>query len=105
MKQHFTVGNSWYGTSERQMTFVHAQSQVPSSYAFCCTVCGEVWARCGVEHPQAQWMFLNRGCPVHARQLEVPGSVWVSWDSDYNNSLPAELLRRELELHLSLWEP
>lgn len=104
MKQHFTVGNKYYGNSDRKMSVTHAQAHVPYSYAFCCNRCGEVWARCGVEHPESRWQFMSKPCPSHSEGLDVSGSLWIVWDREFNESLPHELLQRELEIHLTLWE-
>lgn len=103
MKRHFIVSNKYYPAVEVPMSITHATAHVPYSYAYLCPVCGEVWARSGVEHPQSRWHSLQRACRNHAEGLEVPGSIWQSWEPEFNTSLPPELLRAELELHLAFW--
>ena len=103
MRQHFIIGGQYFPAADRTLAITHAQAHTPYSYAFCCPKCGEVWARAGVEG-NSQWSFLQRACSKHSEGLQVPGSVWLSWDRDFTNAFPLELLLRELHLHINYFE-
>lgn len=103
MKQHIIV-DGLYASWDRSMTLTHATAHVPYSYGFACPVCGDVWARAGVEHSGSKWHFMHMPCRKHKEGLRVPGSLWLAWDPEWNALLPHNLLLRELELHIAFWE-
>lgn len=104
MKSHLIVDNQYFIFKERGMSVIHAQAQIPYSYAYCCPTCGEVWCRYGVENPGTQWSFLRRECRAHATGLTIPGSIWIGYDPEFTSLFPADLLKRELELHIAFFD-
>lgn len=92
-----------------------------SSIAYYCTTCGEVWGRIVVSGQDSEvWTFEGVPCekhtPVGAQDWgRVPGSflsrhanrrTWVPvmWWARALESLPAQVLERELLLHLNHFE-
>jgi hypothetical protein len=106
--QHFIIEGKYLGSSEREMIYVHAQKQIPYSYAFFCPVCAALWATCPVEMISGKpehFQVLTRACHRHYHHaMEVPGSIFVGWDKDFNNAIPLEALRWELKQHLELFK-
>ena len=109
--QEFILGNSWLGQSRRIPAWVHEQAAAPDSLAMFCPVCGEVWARFPVlinaTGKYVPFHVLTRNCWKHASEflLNVPGSAWLSWDREFTNAFPREMLERELLLHLDHFHP
>lgn len=107
MKRHWIITGKYYPQVDVPMDMTHAVAHVPYSYVYLCPVCGDTWARSGVtDVPRgmhSRWHCIQRACQKHAEGLEIPGSVWLSWEPEYNGSFPPELLREELRLHLSYW--
>ena len=107
--QHFIVEGRVLGCAERQALFVHAQLQLPTSYAFFCPVCSEVWARCpvvvegkGDPEPFMVWTLPCRKHPTH--QLAVPGSLMLSWEPGFVGVFPDEVVKWEFDRHLEFYE-
>lgn len=90
--QHFIVEGKHLGTAQRGLYRVHEDLRVPSSYAFFCPVCAEVWARCPVELPGGTckpFMVLTRACRKHpTTTLGAAGELYLDWDQDFSNSFP-----------------
>jgi hypothetical protein len=106
--QHFIIEGKYLGSTERDMVYVHSQKQVPTSYAFFCPKCAALWATCPVEVVPGQpehFMVWTRACKRHFYHAqEVPGSLWMEWDKDFNAAFPPEVLRWELNRHLDLYK-
>lgn len=106
--QHFIIRGKYLGNAQRQMTSRHSPAQVPTSYAFFCPVCAEVWARCPVEVVEGapeHFMVWTKACSKHfVHRMEVPGSIYLDWDKDFTESFPEGVLREELLLHLDFAE-
>jgi hypothetical protein len=101
--QHFIIEGKHLGTAERTPRFVHAEVHNPVGYAFFCPCCGDVWARCPVE--DQPWTVWTKPCRKHSTSaLDIPGSLWLSWDKEFSLALPQEVLRWELERHLDHME-
>jgi hypothetical protein len=101
--QHFIIDGKYFGQSERQLERVHETYQVPWSLAFFCPDCGEVWARCPVTVDDVQQKFrvLQSPCKKHQALHWLPaGSLTLSYDEDFSNAFPFEVLQRELLLYL-----
>lgn len=80
----------------------------PPSLAWCCPVCGDVWARALLQAPGQEprrFMFLTAACEQHEDpllpSLVVSGSLLTEIAADFNDSLPLSLWEREFQLHLN----
>jgi hypothetical protein len=97
--QHFTIGGKYLGSSVRNHTTWTHDAAPPDGFSYCCPTCGSLWASCPVvDRP---FHFLTRGCPQH-QQVSNDGSLWTSWDTDFTDAWPPELLRIELQYLLQL---
>ena len=105
--QHFIIEGKYLGSSERGAVYIHAQKQTPTSYAFFCPVCAELWARCPTELTPGQpehFMVWTRACRKHYHHaMEAPGSIWMEWDQDFNAAFPEGVLKWELDRHFELY--
>lgn len=102
--QHFIVEGQYLGQSIRSLKHYHNEVGLPPSYAFFCPVCAEVWARCPVDlngklQPFMAWSVACKK-HEHPHGLWVPGSLMLSWDKPFTDSLPDAAVRRELIIHL-----
>ena len=87
---------------------VEGKPEPPRSYLFICPTCGEVWAKADItysrltrEVKRTPYQLLAIGCGQHPQHSqEIGGSLWLSWDSDFTDSLSQDFLYRELFLHL-----
>ena len=73
------------------------------SYAFFCRVCGEVWARIVMFNSRGEQQAFEPvcvSCKEHSDLWNVPGSLLANHLDRLLDSLPPEVLRRELELLL-----
>lgn len=98
--QHFIIEGKHLGTALRSKAIVHAQMEIPYSYAYFCPCCAEVWARCPVECPEGHSPFQvwEVPCKKHfTDNLRIPGSLWLSWDKTYNDSFPEGMVKWELD--------
>lgn len=100
-RQAFTIHGQPYGGGLREEVFVRGELQTPWSTAFFCPHCGEIWAKATI--PGARFRVYTHPCEKHPSQTpvwvnEVPGSVFLTHDRDYEDSLPEEVWRRELDL-------
>lgn len=103
--QHFIIEGRYLGQATRGLLLVSGGAIIPPSYAFFCGRCAELWARCPVDEvpgqPRCEWQVWRRPCrkcPPHSG--EVPGSLILPWDSDFNHALPDDVVRWEFERHL-----
>ena len=107
--QHFIVRGKHLGVAVRDRIWVFAEQQAPRSLVFVCPVCGESWAKCPVEaDPQGvatvQWEALLRCCPLHSRsRYDMPGTLTIDWDQDFNASFPEGVVRWEFQQHLAMY--
>lgn len=105
--QHFIIEGKYLGQATREKHFVHASLVDPCSLLFYCEACGEVYAKCPVEGaapgPWLAYRKLCRRCDsVFAAQ--VPGSILLSWDSDFTAAFPVPVLWWEFERHADWFE-
>jgi hypothetical protein len=101
---HFFVGTQLLGSSAIEVDFDRSQRARPLSTAFFCEQCGEVWARAMIQdQPWEVWALL---CEKHQLPypFRVPGSMWLPWNNSHNMALPPAVLRREVELHLAIYD-
>ena len=72
-----------------------------------CSSCGEVYARLPVDGP-ARWHAIEGCCsnclPAKSVWWQIPGSIWCSYNWQYNCQLPLEVIKREFKLALDYWE-
>lgn len=104
-RQDFLVGNAFLGTVERNGD----ASWNPRSYAFFCDHCAEVWARCPLTdqyYPNVYpFQVLTCRCVKHPYEFSsaIPGSLHLSWDKDFSNSFPDDVIRYEFAQALKLF--
>lgn len=106
--QHFFVAGKYLGAAMRDRVWVHAEQQSPRSFAFICPVCGDAWAKCPVEPTVgkgiAPWQALLRCCSKHQQSRhDVPGSLALSWDDDFTQAFPEDVVRWEFQRHIALY--
>lgn len=101
--QTWFVGKECLGTFPIGLERFGPTLASPRCYAFCCPVCGEVWARRLIT-PSTPWFFWTICCSKceerNPNSLAFPGSVYLPLDEDYAASLPPPVLRREVVLRL-----
>ena len=68
----------------------------PTSYYFYCKVCGRVWFSSIVMPLTFRHCYIERKCPRHGL-----GALWTPSTYGLNQSLPRELLERELQIALN----
>ena len=108
--QQFIIGTKYFGTAPRTYEAVHGTVVPPSSYAYFCPVCAEVWARCPVTSVASgkvsrfQVLTLTCGKHTNTEALQIPGSLFLSWDRAYSEAFPEELIRYELTQALNLYK-
>jgi len=104
--RHFWLGNTYLGSAEDHLRFVHAEVQQPQPYAMFCPTCGELWARMPVDGSSREWRIIGGYCERHpgTSRFVVPGSLILNWEPELYEILPEAVLRRELLLHLDLLE-
>lgn len=113
-EQHFYIANRFMGSVVRPHVVVHGERQPPYSYAYFCSVCGDVWAKCPVSeesgegHLTSVYQIQGGCCPAHASEspFVVPGSLMLSWEPEYNALLLScpDVAKWELECHLDFIE-
>ena len=111
-RQIFLDGRgNFLAESTIESQFIHADLAEPLSGAYICQWCGDVWARQIVTRPSGsmtQWQFFRHPCskcaPRCTHYLSFPGSIWRSWDKAFLESLPVEILRREVLTLLDWFE-
>ena len=87
------------GAAERNLEWVGKELHPPRSLAWFCPRCSIVWARAAVIVDKAtqRWHVMTTICPFCPSDgFDVPGSLSLPWDNDYENALPNEVLRREI---------
>ena len=114
--QHFLIRGKHFGTAERTVgdtpLLIRGEPAPPHGEAFFCPICTELWAQCPVEgepstvhispcdkhHPGEHFGSWSLGA---VSPYQVPGSLMLSYDATWNNSLPLPILVREFHLHLN----
>ena len=103
LQQHFIVEGKYLGTIPRASLVLHGHPAPPVSFGFVCHVCGEVWARAGID--ARPFFFFTKPCRKHSGNgCMVPGSMWMPMEPDFTNALSGEVLKREFLLHLDYAE-
>ncbi len=109
MKQLFVIEGRLLGESPRQLTFYHNEVGPPPSYLFFCGQCGRVFGQTPVllaNGKTSPWQSWRRCCyRCDASALDgVPGSITLSWDSEYLAAFPDAVLQHEVLRHLDWYE-
>ncbi len=108
--QQFIINGRYLGTAERKHTFTHGQITAPSSYAFFCPHCANIWARCPVtqKYTEATSFFQVLSIPCERCPMRlpyhIPGSVFLSWDKEFSEAFPDELIAHEFNQAVKLYE-
>ena len=101
--QHFIIEGDFLGSSPREPQLIHGIYMKPFSYAYFCPVCAEIWARCPIEdRPFTVWTLPCRGHTTG--HYQVPGSLTLSWDNDFNLAFPPRVVEWECDRHLEYFE-
>jgi len=74
--------------------FVHGRKQIPPGRAFFCPICAEIWLLAPVDREETfvDHVLCDRHPPTASRRA---GSMFLSWDAEWNKDLPSELLKME----------
>lgn len=105
LKQVFYVHEICLGETTRKLQRVHGELQTPVSYAYVCPECGNLWAKAVVRGGVSPFRPLAIACSLHqGHSLAPAGSLWLPWDTEYTNAFPEGILRRELQIHLQLYD-
>jgi hypothetical protein len=108
--QHFFIEGRYLGSVKRKFDLALGGS--PLSYGFFCHCCGEVFAKCPVELPREPfsdvrgltrpWQFWARTCRKceGSETLGQPGSIWLTWDTEFTEAFPLAGLQWEFEREL-----
>ena len=109
--RHFNVTNQYgietcLGAAEDHLRFIHAEAQEPQPYAMFCPTCGEIWAKMPVDGSNREWRIIGGYCEQHPgpSRYTVHGSLMLAWEPELTEILPDEVIRREFELHMRLWD-
>lgn len=101
-QQHFFIENEHYGSILAQPVQRQGVYYQPSGQAFFCPECSRLWANCPVDGRRTMvW-----SCPCEKevfgntiwKGFHYPGSIWLSWDMEWNKCLPKKVLAREFIL-------
>lgn len=92
------------GFAPRTMPIVFGIECVPQSVAFFCNECGTLWAVASV--PNSSYTLRQVLCEKHDHHhwRTISGSIWSDDDRLYREALPPEVIKREFELMLKLYE-
>lgn len=97
------VGGQYLGSSHRYPLNKHSTLQKPISFACFCPVCGDVWAR--VVIPDTKFFCYHIACSKHHYDgSPTAGSLWITMEQDFIDTMPFEVLKRELLLHIDNYE-
>lgn len=105
--QHFIIEGRPFGTGDRGFVYTKEVKHIPWSVLYVCRYCGNEYARApvlvaGVEREYTVHTGVCRRCAQRTRSVhfDIPGSIWRSWDAEFVNAFPPEVLRWELERHI-----
>lgn len=108
--RHFYVKTGqdfeWLGDADDHVRFIHAEAQEPQSYAMFCPICGDIWARMPIYNSRREWRIIGGYCEQHPgpSRYVVHGSLMLNWEPELTAILPDEVIKREFEVHIRLWE-
>jgi hypothetical protein len=95
-----------FGSSEDHIRFVGGEAQEPIPYMMWCPKCGEIWARMPVDGSRREWRIIGGYCEQHPgpSTYVIHGSLMLNWEPELTAILPDDVIRREFDLHMRLWE-
>lgn len=98
MIQSFFLRGSLVAQQPAKPEIIHAQLSQPFGKAFFCPHCSEIWAIAVVENRDTFCEHIP--CELHPPTPSFPlqGSLWLSWNENWNKNLPQPLLEREFLL-------
>lgn len=103
-QQHFIIEGKPLGVALRKLQQVHEDRIIPWSQAFVCPTCAEIWARCPVMQGEqmSQFIFQPMACRKHkqTRSSEPSGSLYLSWDKEFSESFPDEVVKWQFHRYL-----
>jgi len=106
LEQSFFVEGRYLGSCPRPpINTSDLMLRQPLSLAWFCPVCAEVWARAVI--PGRNFFCYHVACSKHQYDGGgIPGSLWVglSMEPDMLQAIEGDVLKRELELHLTYAE-
>jgi hypothetical protein len=103
LTQTFFVQGAYLGTVSRQAVNKFPYPHTAHSRAWICPVCASVWAVASL--PKVKFHFVQQTCPVHTEDtFTIPGSLWSAWESEFNEALTGDVLKREFLCHLNYAE-
>lgn len=98
--QVFILANKSLASVQRKGQEINAKFYPPNSLLFYCTECGNVYAKFPVmeviTNRILSWRAMAGCCTRCRKSLEIPGSIWCSWEQEYTRRLPREVLQLEL---------
>lgn len=109
-RQLFFIENQLIGEASRGYSSVHRTGAPPMSDLYFCRFCGEVFAKfpclslSGAGTPWQSYRSVCRKCKPPHTCVEIPGSIWRGYDTDFTDALPLSVLRWELDRHLEEYE-
>lgn len=109
-RQDFYVNGRHLGSAMRYGKHVHEDLNTnPAGIAYFCPVCASVWAICPVTdtmtNEASDFMPYRIPCAQHDRRWgEIPGSLYLSWDKEYDELFPDELIRYEFNQAMKLYK-
>lgn len=102
MKQFFLYSGRLLAEAER-LPHRETPAHWRTSSLYFCERCGEVYATVILQSllvaPWQSYRGHCERCPKFPSPF-LPGSIWREWDREFTESLPEEVLRKELEIHL-----
>ena len=109
--QSIHIEGRFLGSFVRPAAIVHAERQPPYSYAYFCTDCGEVWAKCPVTDSNgavSKWQIQGGQCRKHPgpSPFVVAGSLLLSWEPEYSSLLLScpDVVQWEYDRHMAFFE-
>ncbi len=108
-RQDFFVRGKPMGSAMRYGKQVHEELIHPWGAAYFCPVCAVVWAVCPVTDTMtnevSKFAAYTIPCAQHDNQWgRIPGSLFLSWEGEYNEIFPDALVKYEFEQALKLYK-
>ena len=103
--RHYFIEGAHFGSDPARAIQYQGMFLKPKGLFFFCKFCGRMWAECPVDNETSSIAVMP--CERHKPNYswDVPGSVWLSWDSSWTDSLPKSVLEREFSLHYARTQP
>ena len=108
--QTFMLRNSVIATGGIGKIMWKEQAAPPTSKAFFCPVCGDVWGRVVVSDPETgrveHFSSITRECAAHsqASHIFLGGTFSLPWEREYQEALPLEVWQHDYRLHINLYD-